>query len=345
MTKECRECSEAAPCPARPARCAPVPAVAERRLAEAPYWFVDLDREQWRRLGGEAVAPAAGGPGPEVLRSVSDRLPAAEICDIFLPMARLLDLHVTARRDLHAAMHEFLPEEAARRVPFVVGIAGSVAVGKTTIAQVLQALLRLGPGQPTVEVVTTDGFLYPQRELARRGLLERKGFPESYDRRGLIAFLAAVKSGQDQVTAPVYSHLAYDIVEGESLVLRRPDIVILEGINVLQTRDGRRRRPELFVSDFFDFSIYVDADEENITEWFLERFLALRADAVSAGGPGSGRWTATGTDEAVERARRVWTTINGRNLRENILPTRARADLIVHKRADHSVDKISLRKL
>jgi len=344
MTKECRECSEAVPCPARPASPRAATAVAERGVTEAPYWFVDLDREHWRRLGGEAVAPAAGGRGPEVLRSVSDRLPAAEICDIFLPMARLLDLHVSARRDLHAAMHEFLPAEAARRVPFVVGIAGSVAVGKTTIAQVLQALLRLGPGQPTVEVVTTDGFLYPQRELARRGLLERKGFPESYDRRRLLAFLAALKSGQELVTAPVYSHLAYDIVEGESLVLRRPDIVILEGINVLQTRDGRRR-PELFVSDFFDFSIYVDAAEEDITGWFLERFLALRADAVAAGGPGAGRWTAAGTDEALERARQVWTTINGRNLRENILPTRARADLIVHKRADHSVDKISLRKL
>jgi type I pantothenate kinase len=330
------------PCPARTR---PAPAVAERGLTEVPYWFVDLDREPGRRLGGEAAAPAAGGPGPEVLRSVSDRLPAAEICDIFLPMARLLDLHVAARRDLHAAMHEFLPQEAAQRVPFVVGIAGSVAVGKTTIAQVLQALLRLGPGAPSVEVVTTDGFLYPQRELARRGLLERKGFPESYDRRRLIAFLAALKSGQEQVTAPVYSHLAYDIVEGQSLVLRRPDIVILEGINVLQTRDGRRRRPELFVSDFFDFSIYVDADEEHITQWFLERFLALRADAVAGGGPGAGRWTSQGADEAADHARQVWTTINGRNLRDNILPTRARADLIVHKRADHAVDRLSLRKL
>jgi type I pantothenate kinase len=322
------------------------PAVAERGLtAPAPYWYVDLDREQWRRLGGEASAPVAGRPGPEVLASVSDRLPAAEVRDIFLPMARLLDLHVGARRDLHAAMHEFLPEEAAQRVPFVVGIAGSVAVGKSTIAQVLQALLRLGPGQPSVEVVTTDGFLYPQRELARRGLLERKGFPESYDRRRLIAFLAAVKSGQEQVTAPVYSHLAYDIVEGASLVLRRPDIVILEGINVLQTRDGRRRRPELFVSDFFDFSIYVDADEAHITDWFLERFLALRADAVADGGPGAERWAAAGADQAAERARQIWATINGRNLRDNILPTRPRADLIVHKRADHTVDRISLRKL
>jgi type I pantothenate kinase len=345
MTKECRECSEAAPCPARPARCAPAPAVAERRLAEAPYWFTDLDREQWRRLGGEAVAPAAGGPGPEVLRSVSDRLPAAEICDIFLPMARLLDLHVTARRDLHAAMHEFLPEEAARRVPFVVGIAGSVAVGKTTIAQVLQALLRLGPGQPTVEVVTTDGFLYPQRELARRGLLERKGFPESYDRRGLIAFLAAVKSGQDQVTAPVYSHLAYDIVEGESLVLRRPDIVILEGINVLQTRDGRRRRPELFVSDFFDFSIYLDADDEVLETWYVSRFLTLRGTAFSDPKSYFHRYSKFTDAEATATATDIWTRINLVNLHENILPTRQRADLILKKGESHQVEEVALRRL
>jgi type I pantothenate kinase len=318
--------------------------VAERESSALPYWYVDLDREQWRRLGG-------GGPAeldhlaPAELRRVSDRLPAAEVRDIFLPMARLLDLHMGARHDLHEAMRAFLPENAGRRVPFVIGIAGSVAVGKTTIAQVLQRLLQLGPSRPAVEVVTTDGFLYSQRELARRGLAERKGFPESYDRRRLIAFLAAVKSGQERVSAPVYSHLTYDIVEGQSLVLCRPDVVIVEGINVLQTRDGRRRRPQLFVSDFFDFSIYVDAAEEHITEWFLQRFLDLRASAVPDGPPASQRYAVADREQAVQRARLVWATINGRNLRENILPTRERADLIVHKRSDHAVDQVSLRKL
>jgi type I pantothenate kinase len=324
--------------------------VADRLASALPYWYVDLDREQWRRLGGEGPAEL-GDLAPDELRRVSDRLPAAEVRDIFLPMARLVDLHMAARHDLHEAMRAFLPENA-RRVPFVIGIAGSVAVGKSTIAQVLQGLLRLGPGRPAVEVVTTDGFLYSQRELARRGLLERKGFPESYDRRRLIAFLAAVKSGQERVSAPVYSHLTYDIVEGQSLVLDRPDIVIVEGINVLQTRDGRRRRPQLFVSDFFDFSIYVDAAEEHITEWFLQRFLELRASAVPDGPPASGggapaaqRYAVADREEALDRARLVWATINGRNLRENILPTRERADLIVHKRGDHAVDQVSLRKL
>jgi type I pantothenate kinase len=220
-----------------------------------------------------------------------------------------------------------------------------VAVGKSTTARLLQALLARWPTHPKVDLVTTDGFLHPNRVLEERGLLQRKGFPESYDQRALLQFMAAVKAGESEVRAPVYSHVIYDIVPGESLVVRRPDIVIVEGLNVLQTGDGHAEKARLFVSDYFDFGIYVDADEANVEQWFTDRFQALRATVFQDPASYFHRFAALSEAEALAMASRVWREINGLNLRENILPTRERATLILEKGADHRVRQVRLRKL
>jgi len=231
-------------------------------------------------------------------------------------------------------------------VPYVIGLAGSVAVGKSTTSRVLQALLSSWPSHPQVDLVTTDGFLRPQGELEARGLAQRKGFPESYDLRRLVQFMADVKSGAAEVAAPVYSHLAYDIVPGERLVVRRPDIVIVEGLNVLQTGSGRAGQPmPSFVSDFFDFSIYVDAEEEDIEQWYVERFLKLRETVFRDPSSYFHRYAALSPEEAAATARQIWTSINAVNLRENVRPTRERAHLILEKGRDHAVRRIRLRKL
>jgi type I pantothenate kinase len=306
--------------------------------------YVRFTREEWGRLAA-ATPLTLTEDDLEQLRGINERIDLGEVADIYLPLSRLLNLYVAASQNLHRVSDTFLGSPAAK-VPYVLAIAGSVAVGKSTTARILQALLARWPDHPQVDLVTTDGFLFPNRVLEERGLMERKGFPESYDLRRLVRFLADVKSGQSEVRAPVYSHLTYDIVPDEEQVVRRPDIVIIEGLTVLQTADGRGARPpQLFVSDFFDFSIYVDAVESDIEQWYLDRFLTLRQTAFTDERSFFHHFAALSVDEATEVARGIWRSINGLNLHENILPTRERAHLILEKAPDHSIRAVRLRKL
>jgi type I pantothenate kinase len=289
--------------------------------------------------------PAALGPAEiDRLRSLSDHLDMQEVEHIYLPLARLLSLHVDAAQALFRVQQRFLGTEDVK-VPYLIGIAGSVSVGKSTTARVLQALLARQPHAPTVELVTTDGFLYPNAMLARDGRMERKGFPESYDRPALLRFLRDVKAGQRRVSAPVYSHLAYDVVPGERIVVDHPDILIVEGLNVLQWAPPPDGRAVTVVSDFLDFSIYVDADEELLRQWYIDRFLALRATTFRDPRSHFHRYAGLSEAEAVETAGSIWARINLVNLRENIVPTRQRAHLILRKGASHRVEDIALRRL
>jgi type I pantothenate kinase len=306
--------------------------------------FLEFSRAEWAKLRSSTPLPLTE-PQLRGLVSVNERMSLDEVADVYLPLSRLLNLYVAATQNLHQATATFLGSTEPR-VPFVIGIAGSVAVGKSTASRVLQALLSRWPGHPQVDLVTTDGFLLPQRVLEARGLMQRKGFPESYDVRRLVRFMADVKSGVPEATAPVYSHLAYDIVPDQFQTVGSPDIVIVEGLNVLQTGSGRAGRPmPMFVSDFFDFSIYVDAQETDIEQWYVERFLALRETVFRNPSSYFHRFAALSPAEAVDTARSIWRTINLVNLRENVLPTRERAHLILEKGRDHAVRRVRLRRL
>lgn len=287
----------------------------------------------------------------ERLRGLGDVIDLDEVRDIYLPLSRLLNLYVQASDGLRGALNTFLGDTGnghgtQHGTPFVIGVAGSVAVGKSTVARLLRAMLARWPEHPRVELVTTDGFLYPMEELKRRGLVARKGFPESYDRRALTRFVADVKSGKAEVTAPVYSHLIYDRVPGERLTVRRPDILIVEGLNVLQpTLPGSDGRTRVGLADFFDFSVYVDARADDIEGWYLNRFRRLRETAFQDPSSYFTKYTQVSEEEALDYARTMWRTINKPNLVENVAPTRSRATLVVRKGADHKVQRISLRKL
>ena len=279
------------------------------------------------------------------LKSLNDPISLAEVVEIYLPLTRLLNLYVAATQGLYDATRTFLGTKDGA-TPYIIGIAGSVAVGKSTTARILRALLRRWPNTPKVDLIATDGFLLPNAVLAREGMMEKKGFPESYDRPALSAFLADIKAGKRNVAAPVYSHLTYDIVPGETVTIDRPDILIVEGLNVLQTsrlpRDGRAVP---FVSDFFDFSIYIDADDQSIRRWYVERFLSLRETAFRDPASFFHRYATVSEKEAIDIADGLWKRINLVNLRENILPTRPRADLILKKSDNHQVEQVALRRI
>jgi type I pantothenate kinase len=275
----------------------------------------------------------------EGLRGLGEHLDLDEIAEIYLPLSRLIHLQVSARQRLFQSTNLFLGETVDAPMPFVIGVAGSVAVGKSTSARVLRALLTRWDSHPRVDLITTDGFLHPNRELQRRGLMHRKGYPESYDRRALLRFVTEVKSGAPVVRAPVYSHTKYDIVPGEFIEVRQPDILIVEGLNVLQTG------PRLMVSDLFDFSLYVDARIEDIEQWYVERFLELRSTSFSNPNSHFAHYADLSDKAARLAAREIWTSINRPNLVENILPTRPRATLVLRKNSDHSIQRLRLRKI
>ncbi|QSQ28266.1 type I pantothenate kinase [Pyxidicoccus parkwayensis] len=311
--------------------------------SSAASMFIDLEREAWRSLRASTPLPLASAD-IEGLRGLGEQLDLEEVVDVYLPLSRLLNLQVAAAQRLWADQQAFLGG-TARKVPFIIAIAGSVAVGKSTTARILQALLARWPDHPRVELVTTDGFLFPNRILTERGLMKRKGFPESYDRRGLVRFLAELKAGRAEVTAPVYSHLVYDVVPDEAKVIRQPDILILEGLNVLQSGPVEgTRMPGTFLSDFFDFSIYVDASEQDIRHWYVNRFLHLQQTAFRDERSYFRRFSELTHEQAVALAESVWAEINGPNLAQNIAPTRSRARLILTKGPDHKVKRVRLRK-
>src|SRR6188768_3127744 len=311
--------------------------------------YVELDRADWAGLAqtaNDATEQPLTAEEIDRVRGLGDQLNLHEVQQVYLPLSRLLSLYVGSSGSLHRAQEDFLRRPQPPRTPFVIGLAGSVAVGKSTTARVLQQMLAHWPAHPSVALVTTDGFLLPNAELERRGILHRKGFPESYDRRALLKFVIDIKSGRDEVEAPIYSHLVYDVLPDEKVVVKRPDIVIIEGLNVLQPARGRDDgRTGLAVSDFFDFSVYVDAALTDIKRWYVDRFLRLRETAFRDPASYFRKYAALSHDEAVDQATRIWDSINEPNLVQNVAPTRSRANLVLRKDADHSVKYVRLRKL
>ena len=306
--------------------------------------YLSFDREQWAEL--RAATPLTlSETDLESLRGINERIDLDEVAAVYLPLTRLLNLYVAATQNLHKASAAFLGTRAPK-VPYVIGVAGSVAVGKSTFARILQALLARWPDHPTVELVTTDGFLYPNSLLEARGIMNRKGFPESYDTRRLLQFLREVKSGTAEAAAPVYSHVVYDIVPDETVIVHQPDILILEGLNVLQV-GALTENTEVteFVSDYFDFSIYVDAAENDIEEFYVQRFLTLCDTVFQNPDSFFQHYAHLSRPEAIETARHIWREINGKNLRENIEPTKHRAGLLLQKGRDHRITGVKLRRL
>ncbi len=309
-------------------------------VSSTPY--VDLSRDDWARLSASTPLPLTAADVRR-LRAIGDPIDLHEVDVVFRPLSRLLDLYIGATHGLHEATAAFLGEGVGP-TPYVIGVAGSVAVGKSTTSRLLRELIARWPATPKVELVTTDGFLYPNAELERRGLMGRKGFPESYDRRALLRFVAQVKAGVPEVRAPVYDHVTYDIVPDRQVVVTRPDVLIVEGLNVLQPARSASRS-NIAVSDYFDFSIYVDARTPDVRRWYIERFLALRSTAFARPGAYFGRYAGLTDDEAVGVAGQIWDDINAPNLAQNIVPTRARATLVLRKDPDHRITQVRLRKL
>ncbi len=306
--------------------------------------YVVFGRDEWARLRASTPLTLSEADLAS-LRGVDEQVSLADVTEVYLPLSRLLNLHFRSARSLSGVKDEFLGRLVERR-PYVIGIAGSVAVGKSTFARVLQALLARWPDHPSVALVTTDGFLYPNATLLERGLMKRKGFPESYDRRRMIAFLADIKAGKAEVVAPVYSHQAYDILPDQVQTVARPDILIFEGLNVLQTGGPESgQAPSIIVSDFFDFSLYIDADEAHIEEWYTRRFVRLQRTVFQNPASYFHHYKDLTEPQAREAARGIWRDINLVNLRENISPTRERANVVLRKRADHMVGDVWLRQI
>ncbi|AGB11219.1 MULTISPECIES: type I pantothenate kinase [Vibrio] len=304
--------------------------------------FLSFDRAEWAELRN-SVPMTLSEDDLKALQGINENLTMEEAVEIYLPLSRLLNLYVQARQSRNSVLQQFLNTEE-HAPPFVIGIAGSVAVGKSTTARILKALLSRWENHPKVALVTTDGFLYPKKVLEERGIMHRKGFPESYDIKRLVEFVSDVKAGKPNLEVPVYSHITYDITD-ELKKVDRPDVLIIEGLNVLQSGMDYPHDPHrVFVSDFLDFSIYVDAESETIEQWYVERFLKFRRGAFTKPGSYFSHYTQLSVDEAKSKAKEIWRNINGLNLELNILPTRERAHLILHKGANHLVDKVSLRK-
>jgi len=319
--------------------------IGERSAEGSLSPYRTFSRDEWASLRADQPMTLTGDEVTQ-LQSLNDPISLDEVIAIYLPLSRLLALYVAATQGLFRATQRFLLAENEVKSPYIIGVAGSVAVGKSTTARVLKALLARWPNTPKVDLITTDGFLLPNAELQRQGLMERKGFPESYDTNKLLRFLNALKSGQGSVAAPLYSHLVYDVVPGEEVVVDRPDILIVEGLNVLQpARMPKDGKAIPFVSDFFDFSIYLDADEDDLHRWYVNRFLRLRHTAFRDPLSYFRKFAELDEEEAISVAEGLWTRINLLNLRENILPTRQRASLILRKGPSHRIEEVALRRL
>ncbi|MDA0150344.1 type I pantothenate kinase [Vibrio sp. LaRot3] len=304
--------------------------------------YLSFNRQQWAELRN-AVPMTLSEEDLKELQGVNESLTMQESVEIYLPLARLLNLYIAARQSRNSVLHNFLGGQESAP-PFIIGIAGSVAVGKSTTARLLKALLSRWDNHPKVELVTTDGFLYPKKVLDERGIMHRKGFPESYDIKSLVEFVSDVKAGKPNLEVPVYSHITYDITD-EVKTIDRPDVLIIEGLNVLQSGMDYPQEPHrVFVSDFLDFSLYVDADTDVIEHWYVQRFLKFRQGAFLKPGSYFSHYTQLSEQEAIAKAKDIWQSINGLNLNQNILPTKGRAQLVLKKGSDHSVEEILLRK-